>query len=250
MNSGQPSHSPVITADIGCPKCDYNLRGLSGETVTCPECGSQWHAMQIQVERWERVKDRLPGLLEARAMPAVAIFGVFILAIAFVLIWEEYFSAWAPAGGSGWMARGRLTRDVIIVGRAAIVTVAGFLLLALPVIAFRNTSKKMGARRTARIAVLVLIEYASVIAGMIALLQVVSVGIETTKAIREELAFPMWASTPLDAIVRNAIVPRGIVAAMVILVAVFILRRTNRALRRELAAGLVRAGAHRAYLQP
>lgn len=239
---------PVITADIGCPKCDYNLRGLSGESVTCPECGSQWQATEIQVERWRGGKDAVPGLMRAWAMPAAAFFGVSLLASAFEMIWQEYFSIWAPAGGL--FVGGRLTRDVLIVGWASIVAGAGLLLLVLPVIVFLITSKKLGARLTARIALFVLIECAIVMAGMIAWFQVMSVGKEVIKAIHEAIAFPMWTSTPLHVIVRNAIVPRGIVAVFVILIAVFTLRLTDRALRRDLVAGLVHSGSHRKHLEP
>lgn len=29
----------TIRADLCCPQCEYNLRGLSGAVVDCPECG-------------------------------------------------------------------------------------------------------------------------------------------------------------------------------------------------------------------
>ncbi len=28
-----------IQQDLDCPHCEYNLRGLLGDVVSCPECG-------------------------------------------------------------------------------------------------------------------------------------------------------------------------------------------------------------------
>lgn len=37
-----------IGQDISCPRCDYNLRGLSGAAVVvCPECGDRWDAAAL-----------------------------------------------------------------------------------------------------------------------------------------------------------------------------------------------------------
>lgn len=37
--SGSPQPGPVIETDALCRRCDYNLRGLAGDPVRCPECG-------------------------------------------------------------------------------------------------------------------------------------------------------------------------------------------------------------------
>lgn len=46
----------LIKWDIWCPRCNYNLRGLTGKVVNCPECGrrcdvKQLYAMQ-QMKKW------------------------------------------------------------------------------------------------------------------------------------------------------------------------------------------------------
>jgi len=49
MTPSGREHLDTIHRDIGCPKCNYNLRGLSGETVACPECGERWHVNRISI---------------------------------------------------------------------------------------------------------------------------------------------------------------------------------------------------------
>lgn len=35
-----PPTSPALNRDLYCLTCGYNLRGLSGDPVRCPECGN------------------------------------------------------------------------------------------------------------------------------------------------------------------------------------------------------------------
>lgn len=39
--SERPEAAPVLDRDLYCIECGYNLRGLSGDPVRCPECGLQ-----------------------------------------------------------------------------------------------------------------------------------------------------------------------------------------------------------------
>ncbi len=43
--------------DVHCAECGYNLRGLSGDPVRCPECGDGMPASEV-VERLQRIEDR------------------------------------------------------------------------------------------------------------------------------------------------------------------------------------------------
>lgn len=40
--------------DVACPQCEYNLRGLHGPIVSCPECGHTCDIAQLISARWER----------------------------------------------------------------------------------------------------------------------------------------------------------------------------------------------------
>lgn len=40
MGGEQTTGTPAIERDLYCLSCGYNLRGLSGDPVRCPECGS------------------------------------------------------------------------------------------------------------------------------------------------------------------------------------------------------------------
>ncbi|MEW6251049.1 MAG: hypothetical protein AB1716_10410 [Planctomycetota bacterium] len=42
MTTDRPAHlaTPPLDRDLFCLKCAYNLRGLSGDPVRCPECGN------------------------------------------------------------------------------------------------------------------------------------------------------------------------------------------------------------------
>ena len=43
-----------IRFDLACPNCEYNLRGLSGAEVSCPECGTLCNVAQLVSRRWTR----------------------------------------------------------------------------------------------------------------------------------------------------------------------------------------------------
>ena len=34
--------------ELCCLSCDYSLRGLPGDVVTCPECGARWNVIRLQ----------------------------------------------------------------------------------------------------------------------------------------------------------------------------------------------------------
>lgn len=55
-------HRPKLTRDLPCPGCRYNLRGLPGRVVTCPECGRELDRASLVHRRWTRPWHQAPGL--------------------------------------------------------------------------------------------------------------------------------------------------------------------------------------------
>lgn len=55
------------SADLGCPGCGYNLRGLPpaaglpGVVVDCPECGLRSDVAQLAQRRWDKPWYKAPG---------------------------------------------------------------------------------------------------------------------------------------------------------------------------------------------
>ncbi|MEX0776493.1 MAG: hypothetical protein WD042_12385 [Phycisphaeraceae bacterium] len=56
------SHVEEICNDLACPACQYNLRGLRGAVVACPECGHRCDVAKLVVRRWTKPWYRAPGL--------------------------------------------------------------------------------------------------------------------------------------------------------------------------------------------
>jgi hypothetical protein len=68
-----PSDQPApreITQDVPCPGCGYNLRGLAGDVVNCPECGQSCDVAKLIKWRWVGSWRRVPQL-DTLAWPAV-----------------------------------------------------------------------------------------------------------------------------------------------------------------------------------
>ena len=42
-----------IQADLACPQCQYNLRGLRGPDVHCPECGLAINVAKLIASQWK-----------------------------------------------------------------------------------------------------------------------------------------------------------------------------------------------------
>lgn len=70
--SGSEAHLAAITEDLACPTCGYNLRGLVGNVVTCPECGHRVDRAKLAAARWARPWYRAPGLMTLQWPVAVA----------------------------------------------------------------------------------------------------------------------------------------------------------------------------------
>ena len=50
-----------IQQDLACPGCEYNLRGLRGEVVICPECGGRVDVARLINKRWTGPLFNVPG---------------------------------------------------------------------------------------------------------------------------------------------------------------------------------------------
>lgn len=87
-------HVETILRDLACPKCDYNLRGLSGDVVECPECGMVCDVGKIVSMRWTRPWHEAPRLMTA-SMPAAWIYASLIAVV--------FYMPWGRRGGDTWM---------------------------------------------------------------------------------------------------------------------------------------------------
>lgn len=50
-----------LDRDLPCPECEYNLRGLFGPRVDCPECGQRVDLVQLATRRWDKPWYKAPG---------------------------------------------------------------------------------------------------------------------------------------------------------------------------------------------
>jgi len=50
-----------VDRDIACPTCEYNLRGLLGPVLNCPECGQRVDVIELATRRWDKPWYRAPG---------------------------------------------------------------------------------------------------------------------------------------------------------------------------------------------
>lgn len=66
-----------IRQDLRCPQCQYNLRGLSGRAVSCPECGTRWDVVKLAKlgTRWGHSPPGMSDLFwpSAVAVPAALV---------------------------------------------------------------------------------------------------------------------------------------------------------------------------------
>lgn len=79
----QPNpHVEALRQDLGCPSCGYNLRGLTGAVVNCPECGHKCDVAEMITRKWTGPWYRAPGLTyieRPSVAPFVAGFALLIL---------------------------------------------------------------------------------------------------------------------------------------------------------------------------
>jgi len=99
-----------IQRDLACPQCEYNLRGLQGAIVTCPECGRECDVAKMVSQRWTQPWHKAPGLSTIYSPTAwFVLVGVFVspclLGAAEDWMARAIILAAVAAGWVGFMAR-------------------------------------------------------------------------------------------------------------------------------------------------
>lgn len=79
-----------MRAEARCPRCEYSLRGLEGDPVTCPECGARVNVTALIAGTWKGPLLRAP-LMNVVALPAAWAVGMLIVLLG------------ALIGTAGWM---------------------------------------------------------------------------------------------------------------------------------------------------
>lgn len=59
--SRRTAEAVPVVIDIACPRCEYNLRGLVGPVVVCPECGLESDVPELAARRWDKPWYKAPG---------------------------------------------------------------------------------------------------------------------------------------------------------------------------------------------
>ena len=75
----------AIQRDLACPQCEYNLRGLYGAIVSCPECGATCDVAKLVSLRWTKPWYRAPGLGTVSLPAAWSVLGLIALPFAVTL---------------------------------------------------------------------------------------------------------------------------------------------------------------------
>ncbi len=68
MSERGEAHIQTIMESLACPDCSYDLRGLTGEVVTCPECGREVHVANYVAAQWKKRWQAAP-LYNVLALP-------------------------------------------------------------------------------------------------------------------------------------------------------------------------------------
>jgi hypothetical protein len=61
MSEPGVQHAEQILDDLACPQCEYNLKGLRGPVVHCPECGLECDIPRMIANVWTRPWWDAPG---------------------------------------------------------------------------------------------------------------------------------------------------------------------------------------------
>lgn len=65
----------AIREDLACPNCEYNLRGLAGAVVDCPECGHECDIARLVTAKWTGKWYKAPGLNRLMFPVLIAVVG-------------------------------------------------------------------------------------------------------------------------------------------------------------------------------
>jgi len=89
-----------LDQDVGCPDCGYNLRGLDGSVVICPECGRVSDIAQLVTRKWDKPWYKAPGFARL-SMPAAWTWISFFLF--FCVASSIAVSPRATSGTTNWL---------------------------------------------------------------------------------------------------------------------------------------------------
>ncbi len=97
-----------LREDLGCPHCDYRLKGLPGDVVRCPECGTECDLPKLMLRRWIGPWYRAPGfnrIIRPLVWPGI---GVWIALFILVLEirndrWPVWTTGFAVVVLAGWL---------------------------------------------------------------------------------------------------------------------------------------------------
>jgi membrane protein DedA with SNARE-associated domain len=85
MPPGDHADTDAVRDALTCPSCDYLLRGLEGDVVTCPECGTRCDLAKLVATRWTRPWFKAPFLNQlAYPVATVAFTLIGLMAVAII----------------------------------------------------------------------------------------------------------------------------------------------------------------------
>jgi hypothetical protein len=86
VTRGEQLAERIIQTDLECLSCGYNLRGLAGSVIQCPECGVECDVPRMIANRWTGRWQQAPGYFILIAPLASMLFGA--LGLLFLFVWE------------------------------------------------------------------------------------------------------------------------------------------------------------------
>ena len=113
MPERAPQPVTAIPHDVPCPQCGYNLRGLHGYIVDCPECGARCDVAMLMTRQWTGPWFRAPGF----SLVSYAV--LWLLGAAIVAVLTPVF---VIDVGDAAMGVGVLLSTLLLVGWAVNVT--------------------------------------------------------------------------------------------------------------------------------
>lgn len=98
----------LLMRDLPCPVCGYNLRGLAGDCVPCPECGEQIDKARLLTEQWDKPWYRAPKFNWIIAPGVWCLFSLLIFLLVGQTLFTMNSSPWlllivAMVAVAGWV---------------------------------------------------------------------------------------------------------------------------------------------------
>ncbi|MHC4109101.1 MAG: hypothetical protein ACYSTY_13560, partial [Planctomycetota bacterium] len=81
-----------LREELACPRCEYSLKGLRGDVVTCPECGTECDLAKLMLGQWVGPWYRAPGfgrILAPVACVAIGMWGVGCVGVLEAATWAS-----------------------------------------------------------------------------------------------------------------------------------------------------------------